>query len=82
MGLMQLMPNTAQELGVLDPFDVRENADAGVRYLKQLMTTYRGDLRRAVAAYNAGAGRVPLRGPLLLPAETRTYVSRVVARMQ
>jgi len=80
MGLMQLMPNTARELGVQDPFDVEQNADAGIRYLKQLLTTYRGDVKRALAAYNAGRGRVSRSGPLnALPQETRTYVSRIVA---
>jgi soluble lytic murein transglycosylase-like protein len=79
MGLMQLMPNTARELGVRDPFDVRDSADGGVRYLKRLLVSYRGDVKRALAAYNAGSGRVPLRGPLTLPLETRTYVSRVVS---
>jgi soluble lytic murein transglycosylase-like protein len=77
MGLMQLMPATAHELGVHDPFDVRENVDGGVRYLAQLITMYRGDARRAVAAYNAGMGRVPLRGRQSLPLATRVYVGRV-----
>jgi hypothetical protein len=82
MGLMQLMPNTARELGVQDPFDVEQNADGGVRYLKQLLTSYRGDVKRALAAYNAGSGRVPRQGSLSsLPLETRTYVFRVVAGM-
>ncbi|MFT3928348.1 MAG: lytic transglycosylase domain-containing protein [Myxococcales bacterium] len=79
MGLMQLMPNTARELGVQDPFDVAQNADAGVRYLKQLLGSYRGDVKRALAAYNAGSARVPRKGPLNgLPLETRTYVFRIV----
>jgi hypothetical protein len=77
MGLMQLMPATAQELGVRDPFDARENADGGVRYLAQLLSMYRGDARRAVAAYNAGMGRVPVHGSRALPAETRAYVGRI-----
>ena len=79
MGLMQLMPETARELGVDDPFDVAQSADAGVRYLDQLLGVYAGDTRRAVAAYNAGLGRVPLRGRLQLPHETRVYVGRVLA---
>lgn len=79
MGLMQLMPDTARELGVLDPFDPAQNLDGGVRYIKGLLSRYRGDVPRAVAAYNAGLGRVPRTGPLTgLPYETRTYVSRVV----
>jgi Transglycosylase SLT domain len=79
MGLMQLMPETARELGVDDPFDVRESADAGVRYLKQLLALYRGNARKAVAAYNAGMSRVPVKGRAQLPPETRSYVSRVFA---
>jgi len=82
MGLMQLMPGTARELGVQDPFDVAQNADGGVRYLKQLLTSYRGDVRRALSAYNAGSGRVPRKGPLSgLPEETRTYVFRIMGGM-
>jgi soluble lytic murein transglycosylase-like protein len=81
MGLMQLMPATAHELGVRDPFDARDNADGGVRYLAQLMAMYRGDTRRALAAYNAGMGRVPVRGPHSLPLETRTYVGRVLSTL-
>lgn len=79
MGLMQLMPDTARELGVDDPFDVRESADAGVRYLKQLLALYRGNARKAVAAYNAGMSRVPVKGRAQLPPETRRYVNRVFA---
>ena len=78
MGVMQLMPGTARELGVGDPFSVHENVDGGVRYLKQLLGKYRGNVRRALAAYNAGPGRVARRGPLTLPSETRTYVTRVM----
>jgi soluble lytic murein transglycosylase-like protein len=81
MGLMQLMPATARELGVDDPFDIDQGADGGVRYLKRLLISYRGDVRRALAAYNAGAARIPSRGPFAMPLETRTYVSRVVSRL-
>ena len=79
MGLMQIMPDTARALGIADPFHLRANADGGVRYLKVLLRAYRGNVRRAVAAYNAGMGRVPRKGKLSLPAETRAYVRRVVA---
>jgi soluble lytic murein transglycosylase-like protein len=81
MGVMQLMPDTARELGVADPFAVGENVDAGVRYLKQLLAIYRGNVRRALAAYNAGPGRIARRGPLTMPSETRTYVARILARL-
>jgi hypothetical protein len=78
MGLMQLMPDTASELGVWDAFDSDANADAATRYLRALLARYRGDARRAVAAYNAGPGRVPARGEPVLPAETRRYVHTVL----
>lgn len=80
MGLMQLMPETARGLGVKDPFSVEENADGGARYLKQLLTSYRGNVRRALAAYNAGPGRIARRGALTMPAETRAYVGRVLSQ--
>ena len=81
MGLMQLMPATARALGVSDPFDARDNAEGGVRYLAQLLSMYRGDTRRAVAAYNVGMARVPRRGPHALPLETRTYLGRVFSAL-
>lgn len=78
MGLMQLMPDTANWLGVSDPFDSEANIDASARYLRLLHARYRGDRRRMAAAYNAGPGRVPRRGALSgLPGETRLYVERV-----
>jgi soluble lytic murein transglycosylase-like protein len=81
MGVMQLMPDTARELGVSDPFSVEQNVDGGVRYLKTLLTAYHGNVRRALAAYNAGPGRIPRRGPLTMPDQTRTYVARILAGM-
>lgn len=78
MGLMQLMPDTATWLGVGDAFDPAQNTDGGTRYLAQLLRRYRGDRVRALAAYNLGPGRVPARGVLALPSETRTYVSRIL----
>ena len=80
MGIMQLMPLTARSLGVVDAFDPRENIHGGVRYLAGLLRRYRGDYRRAAAAYNVGLGRVPRRGKLRLPRETRRYVRRVMRR--
>lgn len=77
MGLMQLMPATARDLRVSDPFDQAESIDGGVRYLAWLLERYDGDRARAVAAYNAGPGVVPKRGPMRLPAETRAYVAEV-----
>ena len=81
MGVMQLMPDTARELGLSDPFAIDQNIDGGVRYLKQLLTTYRGNVRRALAAYNAGPGRIARSGPLSMPSETKTYVSRIISKM-
>lgn len=81
MGLMQLMPDTARELGVTDPFSVEQNADGGVRYLKQLLRAYHGNVRRALAAYNAGPARIPRKGPMNMPPETNTYVARILSRM-
>lgn len=76
MGLMQLMPGTAQELGVKDPYNPRENIMAGTRYFKQLLDRYQGRLPLALAAYNWGIGNLEKR-PHKLPQETRTYISRV-----
>jgi hypothetical protein len=81
MGLMQLMPDTAVRLGVGDAFDSEANADGATRYLHDLLHRYRGDVHRAVAAYNAGPGRVPAGAPVALPAETQHYV-RVVLGSQ
>jgi len=80
MGVMQLTGPTAEHLGVTDPFDVAQNIDAGARYVAWLSKRYRGDRRRIVAAYNVGPGRVPRRGALRLPGETRHYVARVLSR--
>lgn len=77
MGLMQLMPGTARELRVRDPFDVEQSIDGGVRYLARLLRRYDGDRARAVAAYNAGPAAVARTGALDLPSETRAYLVRV-----
>jgi len=76
-GLMQLMPATAEELGVTDPFDAEQNVMAGARYLKQLLDRYHGDLDHALAAYNWGMGNVDRHGLARLPEETRQYLVRV-----
>jgi soluble lytic murein transglycosylase-like protein len=79
MGLMQLMPSTAQQLGVRDAFDPRENVDAGARFLKQLLNQYGGDVSLALGAFNAGPGRVNQAGGLPDFPETIDYVQKVLA---
>lgn len=79
-GLMQLMPATAVELGVTDRLDPAANLDGGSRYLDSLLRKYRGDLRRALAAYNAGPGAVARYGGVPPYRETQEYVRRVLRR--
>ncbi len=76
-GLMQLMPETAQELGVQDSFDPLQNLLGGSKYLKQLLEKYSGDLDCALAAYNWGQGNVDRKGLEKMPQETRDYLARV-----
>jgi hypothetical protein len=78
MGLMQLMPATAQDLGVVNPFNPVENVRGGVAYLRRLLDRYDNDERLALAAYNAGPEAVRRHGGSIPPyRETREYVSRV-----
>jgi soluble lytic murein transglycosylase-like protein len=77
IGLMQLMPQTARQLNVANPFDPQQNVDAGVRHLKQLMENYGGDVKLTLAAYNAGQGAVARSGGVPHFAETRDYVKRI-----
>jgi hypothetical protein len=79
-GLMQLMPGTAAELGIADAFDAASNLDGGTRHLQALLRLYRGDLRRALAAYNAGAGAVARHGGVPPYRETQEYVRKVMRR--
>ena len=77
MGLMQLMPSTARQLNVKNPFDPEQNVDAGVRHLKQLLESYGGDIKLTLAAYNAGAGAVARSSGVPRYAETQNYVRRI-----
>ena len=79
MGLMQLMPQTARQLNVVNPFDPQQNVDAGVRHLKRLMESYGGDVKLSLAAYNAGAGAVARSAGIPRFGETRNYVKRITA---
>ena len=78
-GLMQLMPKTAEHLGVTDSFDGGQNIAGGVRYLSQLLNRFENDTRLAVAAYNAGPSAVDAYGGIPPFSETRKYVERVLA---
>jgi len=77
MGLMQLMPSTARQLNVKNPFDPEQNVDAGVRHLKQLLENYGGDVKLTLAAYNAGSGAVARSAGIPRFAETQNYVRRI-----
>ena len=77
MGLMQLMPGTARQLNLRNPFDAEQNVDAGVRHLKQLLESYGGDVNLTLAAYNAGAGAVARSSGVPHYAETQNYVRRI-----
>lgn len=78
IGVMQLMPDTASALGVSDPYDAQQNIEGGAKYLKELLNDFGGDVREAVAAYNAGPQAVKKYQGVPPYAETQNYVSHVL----
>jgi len=80
-GLMQLMPATADQFGVKDPFDPKQNVEAGTRLLKQLLEKYRGHISLALAAYNAGPERVDKDGGVPAIPETKNYVTDIMSKL-
>ena len=80
-GLAQLMPRTAASLGVTDPFDPVQNLEGGAKYLSQMIKQFDGDLRLALAAYNAGPGAVTRSGGIPPFKETQDYVRKILDRM-
>jgi soluble lytic murein transglycosylase-like protein len=79
MGLMQLMPATAANLNVENPFDPQQNVDGGVRHLKTLLENFGGDISLSLAAYNAGAGAVERNHGIPPYSETRNYVRQITS---
>jgi soluble lytic murein transglycosylase-like protein len=78
MGLMQLMPGTAEEMHVIEPFEASDNIMGGSRYLRKMLNLFEGDLRLSLAAYNAGPNKVLEKGRVPKIPETENYVEKVL----
>ena len=82
MGVMQLMPETAKELGVTDSFDAEQNIMGGANYLSKKLAEYDGDVSLALAAYNAGSGNVNKYGGIPPFTETQNYVKKILGYLE
>ncbi len=80
-GLMQLMPDTLERFGVKDGFNPKENIEAGAKFLKELIDKYKGDLRQALGAYNAGPEAVDKAGGIPPIEETQDYVKAILEKL-
>ena len=78
LGLMQLMPGTAAEMGITNPFDPKSNVEGGTKYLRDLLVKYNFDVNKALAAYNAGSKRVDQYHGIPPYYETQAYISRII----